>query len=113
VHIQAATHPRQHAHPLPPWFLPPSPAQQINNIKFDYLFFILNKKTNEKIGDIGYPNEESYRAYLLEQADRFEHVFVVAGNHEYYHQESVQHADQLIVPLCVSSTPRSALPCGV
>ncbi len=49
-------------------------------------------------GDIGYPNKENYRAYLLEQADRFEHVLVVAGNHEYYNQESVQHADRLIVP---------------
>jgi hypothetical protein len=26
-------------------------------------------------------------------------VLVVAGNHEYYNQESVQHADRLIVPL--------------
>ncbi|ELR12486.1 uncharacterized protein ACA1_346250, partial [Acanthamoeba castellanii str. Neff] len=48
------------------------------------------------LGDIGYPNKANYRAYLLEQADRFEHVLVVAGNHEYYNQESVQHADRLI-----------------
>lgn len=52
------------------------------------------------LGDIGYPNKANYRAYLLEQADRFEHVLVVAGNHEYYNQESVQHADRLIDEIC-------------
>jgi len=35
-------------------------------------------------GDIGYPTKTGYKEFILHQADRFETVFVVAGNHEFY-----------------------------
>ncbi|ELR14512.1 Serine/threonine protein phosphatase [Acanthamoeba castellanii str. Neff] len=36
------------------------------------------------LGDIGHPKKENYFAFLAAQAARFERVFVVTGNHEYY-----------------------------
>src|SRR3989338_6795515 len=36
------------------------------------------------LGDIGNPRMLNYRRFLWFQADRFEHVFVLAGNHEHY-----------------------------
>ncbi|KAL6046899.1 Ser/Thr protein phosphatase superfamily [Balamuthia mandrillaris] len=36
------------------------------------------------LGDIGYPRKEGYAEFLVQQAARFEKVFVVAGNHEFY-----------------------------
>jgi len=32
---------------------------------------------------IGYVDDETYQKYLLDQAERFEHVIVLAGNHEF------------------------------
>lgn len=36
------------------------------------------------LGDIGYPSLRDYEAFLLHQAQRFERIFVLAGNHEFY-----------------------------
>jgi hypothetical protein len=36
------------------------------------------------VQDIGHPKKENYFAFLAAQAARFERVFVVTGNHEYY-----------------------------
>lgn len=36
------------------------------------------------LGDIGIPTYPVYRRFLLLQAERFEHVLVITGNHEYY-----------------------------
>jgi len=52
------------------------------------------------LGDIGYPNKKIYKQFLLEQASRFEHVLVIAGNHEYYNQENVDKANQDIEDIC-------------
>eukprot|EP00456_Euglypha_rotunda_P046557 TRINITY_DN37051_c0_g2_i1.p1 TRINITY_DN37051_c0_g2~~TRINITY_DN37051_c0_g2_i1.p1 ORF type:complete len:122 (+),score=4.54 TRINITY_DN37051_c0_g2_i1:76-441(+) len=52
------------------------------------------------LGDIGYPSDECYRKFLLEQADRFWKVVVVAGNHEYYTSPSVEHTNALISQIC-------------
>eukprot|EP01105_Mastigella_eilhardi_P007456 TRINITY_DN18891_c0_g1_i1.p1 TRINITY_DN18891_c0_g1~~TRINITY_DN18891_c0_g1_i1.p1 ORF type:complete len:295 (+),score=29.92 TRINITY_DN18891_c0_g1_i1:126-887(+) len=35
-------------------------------------------------GDIGNPYQTHYSAFIAEQALRFKHVFVIAGNHEYF-----------------------------
>jgi Icc-related predicted phosphoesterase len=37
-------------------------------------------------GDIGNPFEERYRQFLQDCSKNFEHVFLVAGNHEYYNK---------------------------
>ena len=34
------------------------------------------------LGDIGSPSEPAYEAFLLRQAQRFEQVLVLTGNHE-------------------------------
>jgi len=39
------------------------------------------------LGDIGYPAKPTYQELLLAMADRFQKVFVIAGNHEYYNAE--------------------------
>ncbi len=36
------------------------------------------------LGDISYAKKDNYQSFLLEQAQRFEKVFVIAGNHEFY-----------------------------
>jgi len=50
-----------------------------------------------RTGDIGYPDSAVYKKYILDHAERFEHVIVVAGNHEYYRQQSYQQANKEIV----------------
>lgn len=37
------------------------------------------------LGDIGNPFEPLYKEFIQDLSQKFEHVFVVAGNHEYYH----------------------------
>lgn len=46
------------------------------------------------LGDIGKPFMESYGDFLSVQSAKFEHVFVVMGNHEYYHSEKT--VDQVL-----------------
>jgi len=36
------------------------------------------------LGDIGSPKKPNYETFLLEQAQHFKQVFVIAGNHEFY-----------------------------
>src|SRR5688572_28243834 len=36
------------------------------------------------LGDIGKPFCTSYASFIGEQAETFDHIFVVMGNHEYY-----------------------------
>jgi predicted MPP superfamily phosphohydrolase len=35
-------------------------------------------------GDIGNPFDDKYRAFIQRHTDRFEKIFIVSGNHEYY-----------------------------
>lgn len=37
------------------------------------------------VGDIGIHTKETYKNFLYKQADRFETVLVLAGNHEVLH----------------------------
>jgi hypothetical protein len=38
------------------------------------------------LGDIGVPAKEGYEKFLLQEAEKYEKVFVIAGNHEFYHE---------------------------
>lgn len=51
------------------------------------------------MGDIGNPKKESYQDFIWEQSERFRHVLVVSGNHEYYSNE-ISEADKLISEIC-------------
>ena len=37
------------------------------------------------LGDIGLVTTAEYKNFLLDMADKFEKVFVILGNHEFYH----------------------------
>eukprot|EP01130_Rhizamoeba_saxonica_P011122 TRINITY_DN4607_c0_g1_i2.p1 TRINITY_DN4607_c0_g1~~TRINITY_DN4607_c0_g1_i2.p1 ORF type:complete len:253 (-),score=29.03 TRINITY_DN4607_c0_g1_i2:452-1210(-) len=51
------------------------------------------------LGDIGNPFQGHYEQFLREQSQRYELVFVVAGNHEYY-SNIVHLVDQKIKQIC-------------
>ena len=51
------------------------------------------------LGDIGNPGKKSYAEFLQRQADRFDKVFVVCGNHECY-GKSVPETYSLIQDIC-------------
>ena len=42
-------------------------------------------------GDIGYPELPSYQAFLTYASSLFTHVFIIAGNHEYYQTRDCPH----------------------
>jgi predicted phosphodiesterase len=44
------------------------------------------------VGDIGAPRLDSYRRLLESTSRAYEDVFVIAGNHEYYHSRTTHHA---------------------
>lgn len=53
------------------------------------------------LGDIGYPFSKNYREFLKWCSTKFKHVFVLAGNHEYYHSLlTVSEIDDGIAALC-------------
>jgi len=60
-------------------------------------------------GDIGYPTTEIYRSFLYKQADQFEVVLVIAGNHEFYNRgggaHSVEDIEEVMERLC-NEAPR-------
>jgi predicted phosphohydrolase len=47
------------------------------------------------LGDIGYPHQASYGYFLRRMAEKFDKVFVVAGNHEYYNAEVAQTQERM------------------
>lgn len=47
------------------------------------------------LGDIGNPMSPTYREFLLDLSGRFEHIFIVAGNHEFYHNDYHQACDRI------------------
>lgn len=52
------------------------------------------------LGDIGYPTQPHYETLIKDCAAKFKHVFVVAGNHEYYNHRSMNEIDQRISDIC-------------
>jgi len=51
------------------------------------------------LGDIGLANDEKYHQFLLDISTKFKMVFVLAGNHEYYHN-IVDKAKEKIAAIC-------------
>jgi hypothetical protein len=52
------------------------------------------------VGDIGYPNNDSYKDFLLNISSKFDKVFVVAGNHEYDQNKNVLEVNNKIENIC-------------
>jgi len=55
------------------------------------------------LGDIGYPSKKEYQEFVLKQSKRFERVFLVAGNHEYY-KGIYEDVNEEIAKLCATTT---------
>lgn len=55
------------------------------------------------LGDIGIPTHASYRNFLLMQAERFQAVLILSGNHEYYNVQDPE--DVLPPPMAGSQQP--------
>ncbi len=53
------------------------------------------------LGDIGFPHTAEYKMFVQECADLYKHVFVVAGNHEYYRrQKTHDYTRELLHEFC-------------
>ena len=50
-------------------------------------------------GDIGNPLKSNYKEYLKYCSDQHQKVFLITGNHEYWHN-SIEETDKLIQQIC-------------
>jgi len=44
-------------------------------------------------GDIGYPTEKMYKLFLEYLSKKFEKIFLISGNHEYYNTKRTSHSN--------------------
>lgn len=55
-------------------------------------------------GDIGYPHMQNYVSFLKSHSGLYEHIFVIAGNHEYYstkrYQRTMTENEQKLKEVC-------------
>lgn len=52
------------------------------------------------VGDIGYPNDDSYKKFIYENSYNFDKVFVISGNHEYDKFNNIEEAEMKIKEIC-------------
>ena len=67
--------------------------------------FNINKNFRERpylilLGDIGYVHENSYREFLYGMSERFDKIFLIAGNHEYDGKKNVKEVNLEIENIC-------------
>jgi predicted phosphodiesterase len=77
-------------------------------MRFQYISDIhLEKKTNISLkrhgdvlllaGDIGDPSTKEYDAFLFDVSSKFDHVVIIAGNHEFYsNNRTIQMTDHML-----------------
>lgn len=76
--------------------------QYVSDIHLEFLKTIPNIVPKAKIlvlaGDIGYPHQQLYTTFLQDVSSKFEKVFLITGNHEYYTQgqQSMEQVDDTI-----------------
>ena len=51
-------------------------------------------------GDLGYPIDSLYRSQLVKLKSKFEAIFVITGNHEYYCGLEMETVDNMIETIC-------------
>lgn len=59
-------------------------------------------------GDIGNPFESIYKHFLVDCANSFKKVFIIAGNHEYY-SSSIEHTLSQIKSICAMINPEKLI----
>ena len=62
-----------------------------------------NKKILILAGDIGYPGTPIYKDFLKHSVHNFDHVLVIAGNHEHYHGGHIDKIHRKMHADCKSS----------
>ena len=67
--------------------------------------FNINKYTKDRpylilLGDIGYVNQQSYKDFLYGISGRFDKIFIVAGNHEYDSNKTLNEINLEIENIC-------------
>jgi len=80
-----------------------NPIQYISDIHLELLHIEEIKSRINKIipvcptlilaGDIGNPFHQGYKLFIQEMNNKFEKVFLVSGNHEYYGGKSIEETD--------------------
>ena len=91
------------------------PIQYISDIHLEFLHIEEIKSKARKIvpvcpililsGDIGNPFHKGYKLFIEEMNNKFEKVFIISGNHEYYGGKSMEETDiqiKDIVKECVN-----------
>jgi DNA repair exonuclease SbcCD nuclease subunit len=48
------------------------------------------------VGDIGYPSSKIYEQFLISVNSKFQKVFIIAGNHEYYNDDTIEDTNEII-----------------
>lgn len=56
-------------------------------------------------GDIGHPSDPSYRQFMQDMSSKFEKVFLVAGNHEYYSSSQTILQTETLIRNTVTDIP--------
>lgn len=54
------------------------------------------------LGDIGNPYNKNYKNFISQAADKFEKVFVISGNHEYWNNINMKNTDCQIDKVCMN-----------
>ena len=67
--------------------------------------FNINRYTKDRpylilLGDIGYVNQQSYKDFLYGISGRFDKIFIVAGNHEYDGNKTLNEINLEIENIC-------------
>lgn len=75
--------------------------QIVSDLHHEYFKDIVNiPKTANYIallGDIGYPKNDNYDEFLASLSSRYEKVFVIAGNHEFYNSNTTMDSTTQII----------------
>lgn len=69
-----------------------------NNIKIDWMNEFIKPNCDILIlaGDIGYPNTEVYKDFLIQTNSLFKRIYLITGNHEYYSSLTIDYINNKI-----------------
>lgn len=78
--------------------------QYLSDVHLEYKYKVprIKKQANNLalLGDIGNPFTTKYHDFIYQASNEFEKVFLIAGNHEYWHNKSISHTNYKIMDIC-------------